>query len=239
MRQQGRPRTQDDALRSFIVVTANDWGQGKTDFALELAEGLGMRGYRVGGFCIRRVYSPSASGFATTALEGMLMRTGESIPLARQAFTKDEAVDFRRARHDGLRIGLEGIFHLDHAGQERLLSAATDDAADPHLDAYILDEVGPLLFRSRHAKRKRESRSAPFHDLALGLVDRPKPVTCLIFSDPDMQSEQALGVRRHIQAHPSRIYDRAAHWRLTPDNFRVLAGEILETTPPLRWRQGG
>jgi hypothetical protein len=67
-------------------------------------------------------------------------------------------------------------------------------------------------------------------------VDHPKAFTCVLFSDPDMQSEQALGVRKHIQAHPSRVHDRASNWRLTPDNFRVLAAQILQETPRRRRR---
>lgn len=216
--------------KRFVTITATDWGQGKTDMALELVDGLAARGYTAGGFCLRRVYTPTPGGFATTAIEGLLLRTGECVRLARLDYTDDETVDFRRARHDGLRVGLEGQFHINQAATSRLLEAALEDAADPRVDAFILDEVGPLLFRSRHLKRRREKRSLPFYELAMRVVDRPKAFTCVIFSDPDMQSEQALGVRKHIQAHPSRVHDRASNWRLTPDNFRVLAAQILEDT---------
>lgn len=225
------------AEQRFVVVTAADWGQGKTDMALDLADGLRERGHRVGGFCIRRVYGPRPGGFVPVALEVLMLSSHESFRVARTAYSDDEAVDFRSGRRDGLRVGMEGTFFIDRAAIGHVLDQATRDLEDPNVTAFILDEVGPLLFKSKHVKRRREKRSVPFYRLAMALIDRPKEFTCIVFSDPDMQAEEALGVRKHIQAHPTRLHDRVAYWRLTPDNFRILAGEVLETIPHLRRRR--
>jgi nucleoside-triphosphatase THEP1 len=225
-----RPREpfglQEPAKR-FVVVTANDWGQGKTDTALDVATGLEERGYTVGGFCIRRVYAPTPNGFVPVALEALVLRTGASVRLARRDYTDDEPIDFRSGRREGLRVGMDGHFFLNRKAIEQLLAQALSDVGDPQVNAYIVDEVGPLLFKAKHVKRRKEKRSVPFYRLALNLVDHPKDVTVLVFSDPDMQAEESLGIRKHIQAHPSRLHDRVAYWRLTPENFRVLAAEIL------------
>ena len=220
-----------DPPKRFVVVTATDWGQGKTDAALDLANGLRDRGYAVGGFCIRRVYAQEQQGFHPVALEAILLRSGQSIRLARQHYTDDEALDLRSSRRDGLRVGMEGEFFLNRAAVATLHDAVARDLDDPTVTAFILDEVGPLLFKAKHVKRRKEKRSVPFYRLALHLVDHPKPVTVLMFSDPDMQAEESLGIRKHIQAHPTRLHDRVAYWRLTPENFRLVAAEILADTP--------
>ena len=220
-----------EPAKRFVVVTATDWGQGKTDAALDLANGLRDRGYTVGGFCIRRVYAQEPNGFHPVALEAILLRSGQSIRLARRHYTDDEALDLRSSRRDGLRVGMEGEFFLNRAAVTALHEAAVHDLADPAVNAFILDEVGPLLFKAKHVKRRKEKRSVPFYRLAIHLVDSPKPVTVLMFSDPDMQAEESLGIRKHIQAHPTRLHDRVSYWRLTPENFRLVAAEILADTP--------
>lgn len=216
-------------MTHFFVVTATDWGQGKTDMALEVATGLQERGFEVGGFCLRRTYTPAAGGFEVAGFEALHFRTQSHILLARRIFTDDDAAKFRAGRREGLRVGHPDFYFVNRKAAATLSALALQDLEDPSVDAFILDEIGPLLFKAKVITRRREKRTAPFYRIALGLVDAPKPVSVLVFSDPDMQSEESLGVRKHMQAHPSRLHDRAKHWRLTPDNFRVLAAEILES----------
>ncbi|MHB8634406.1 MAG: hypothetical protein ACYDBQ_10675 [Thermoplasmatota archaeon] len=201
-----------------VAVTGSDWGQGKTDAALTVAFGLAQEGFTVGGVCIRRQYAPALHGFEVVGLEAFFPKTGESVVVARRDYRGDELLRHRADRAPGLRTGLEGTFWVSHKALAETARRIRLDAST--VDAFLMDEVGPLFFKTARTKRRRRS---PFYEVAEMVAENPRPCTLFVFSDPDMQSTECLGIRRLLEANPDVL-----HVVLHPGNFRVLAYQILQ-----------
>lgn len=206
----------------YFSVLAGAPGQGKTNTVLDVYAELQatMANPSVGGFCLRPVYGPHGGRFRLIGYDALVFSTKETFPLAR----------LDRPDWEHIQIGSvatehafpEGKLCLDIAAADRLLAAVTQQAEDATYDAFLIDDVGPVL-ASRINRKKVDDRKF-LEDLVVSLAHHPKKVNLVVFSDCGLWN--VVACRRALENHRVPIAAGAARKSINSTLFRSVALEV-------------